>query len=364
MPPMPMRVTCDHCAASYTLPDSRLTPGRRVQFLCRHCQNRIIVDVPEAGASGAETTQKPSVAPRIAQPLAAARPAKLSNNVMWFVVGADGQQQRIAADGVRQSIQQGEITADSLLWRRGMGEWLRAIEIAEWTSLFPAAVASAPVVFAAVEALKPALNRTPSRPLLGESPCNISAEIDVAKVAGASSVVRNLNNMHGDASQVAVAMPVIRFEAEPVEVPVQRAGSGLRRHEPGQRANAQPRPVIANDTSLQDPLIQDSRGDPNSRWSPATDTYTGPRAAFTRRLNEDLRQALLAEVDAKEADMRAGIANDQVQLWRRVATFALVAAAVSVLIALFAVIRWRSVNAELDACSSEHRQSDAATPKK
>lgn len=320
--------------------------------------------MPESGASGAETAQKQSVAPRIAQPVQAARPAKLSSNVMWFVVGADGQQQRIGADGVRQSIQQVEITSESLMWRRGMGEWLRAVEIAEWASLFPAPVVSAPVVFAVAEAPKPTLNRTPARPLASENVRNISAEIDVTKVAGASSVVRNLNNMHGDASQVAVSMPVIRFEQEPVEVPAQRTGSGLRRHEPGNRGNVPQRPVVANDTSMQDAVGPDGRGDANSRWSPATDTYTGPRAAFTQRLNEDLRQALLAEVDTKAAEMRAGIASDQARTWRKVATFALVAAAVSVIIALFAVVRWRSVNAELEACANRSPQSAAPEAKK
>lgn len=41
-----MRVKCESCAAGYTLPASKLKPGRRVQFACRRCGHRIVVAVP------------------------------------------------------------------------------------------------------------------------------------------------------------------------------------------------------------------------------------------------------------------------------------------------------------------------------
>ncbi len=53
-----MHVRCSHCHAGYTLPAEKLSPGRRVQFACRHCGQRIVVQVP-----GEEPVAAPSPAP-------------------------------------------------------------------------------------------------------------------------------------------------------------------------------------------------------------------------------------------------------------------------------------------------------------
>lgn len=89
-----MRVKCHNCTAGYTLPESKLKPGRRLQFSCRRCGSRIVVAVPDSGATeavrskigskltgtGSAAIGRPSFAPAARASSPAVRRASSSEN--------------------------------------------------------------------------------------------------------------------------------------------------------------------------------------------------------------------------------------------------------------------------------------------
>lgn len=360
---MPMRVQCEQCGSSYTLPDSRLTPGRRVQFQCRHCQHRIVVAVPEQAHSG-ELHPAEAVSP----PQGARVPA--GAQVMWFVVLEEGQQ-RLSSDGVRAAIDGGTIGPETLMWRKGFGEWKRAGEIEEWSAAVQGAHSGAP------RSATPAYSQPPeiaAPPMLAPAliaPAN--GHVSAVQVAGAASIFRG-HPHPSDPSQIAVAMPVIRPTSEPTGHG-QESRKGLQRLEPRgaptslRRETARPKddakartldasPARGNESSDRGP------GDGGKgRWHPATDTWTGPKGNVTRRVPEEQRQALLRQVAEDDAEQRVADATEtgaaaraDARLWRMVAAAALAAALVAAAVALFAIVKWREVDAELAAC---HRVASA-----
>lgn len=354
---MPMRVQCEQCASTYTLPDSRLTPGRRVQFQCRHCQHRIVVAVPELAESGAVSTPQPGV--RQQDAASERRPAAVP--AMWFVVQGDGQQ-RLASDAVEAAIAAGSIGPDTLLWRKGFGEWKRAEDIPEWTD--------------AVHAARHADTRT-ATPAYSQ-PAELAA--GAAEVAGVASIFRaHVQPM--SSGQNAMALPVIRPDQLEVPAPSQdtpRPVRGLQRHEPGVRHET----GLRHDTGARREagLRHEIRpGQParsreavgvngNSRWSPATDTWTGPKGNVTRRVPEEQRQALLRQVVEEDAELRSRAeavdseaqAGNEARSWRLVAAAALAAALVAACVAVFAIVKWRAADAQLEAC--RHPSPAAAAP--
>lgn len=189
-----MRVKCDSCSAGYTLPASKLKPGRRVQFSCRRCGNRVVVAVP--GASGAieprpvlreqdsahshaalreaalagqsqgradsereaalagldAGTRQGTGAPadaidggtlayrdaagrRARQPTARRDSPGVDTQVRWFVANDDGGYRKLFSHEVRAEIEAGAIDGESLLWRKGWPEWRIVAAAPEWQPL-------------------------------------------------------------------------------------------------------------------------------------------------------------------------------------------------------------------------------------
>ncbi len=114
-----MRVTCGNCQAGYTVPDDKLSAGRRLQFNCRHCGERVVVE--------------PIVAKRPAS--GAIAPTAASREPRWFVAGADGSYQKLAESEARSLIEAGALSGETLVWRKGFGEWAPASQTEPWASL-------------------------------------------------------------------------------------------------------------------------------------------------------------------------------------------------------------------------------------
>ncbi len=178
-----MRVKCENCAAGYTLPASKLKPGRRVQFACRRCDHRIVIAVPEAAASAPASRSRVGASPEVTgarapQPASSIRrgvgtggePARRTTGgakrrvprrdpagrhlstrtpratgakasapktttepqVKWFVANPDGSHQRMLETEFRAKIESGDIGGDALVWRKGWPEWRPVDQAAEW----------------------------------------------------------------------------------------------------------------------------------------------------------------------------------------------------------------------------------------
>jgi hypothetical protein len=116
-----MQVRCEHCHAGYTLPAERLTPGRRVQFSCRHCAQRIVVQVPAAAA-------EPAPQPAVADP----------DEPRWFVARAAGSYRKLAESELATAIAGGEVAPEALVWCKGFDEWLPAAQTERWAHAYGA----------------------------------------------------------------------------------------------------------------------------------------------------------------------------------------------------------------------------------
>lgn len=392
-----MRVQCDQCGSSYTLPETRVAPGRRLQFQCRHCDHRILVQVPLAAAA----VPVPALAP--AQPAssqqygapghasaaaAAGSAAAPSSRVLWFVSSPSGQQQRMDSDGVRAAVRDGTVSRDTYLWRKGLAEWQRAGEVPDFVDAFPSAAPAAPL---ADEPLPTTANNVVE-----------FASIPVvagAHVAGTASVHRGAGFQ---TDQRAIPMPIIR-PSGPVSEDLERkderrsaAGTGLRQVQrpgspsPARQAEAVPRRPTRNEAELKtaafDVIDQDGDIDPKTsgrasqdrgsgdkagaesggvdkggRWSPATDTYTGQRARMTRRVDEGDRDTAVKWADehrrlqdeARRLEGDLGEMSRQLKGWQRVAVAALGSLAVVLLLTLVVAYQYRQAQNAADACAAK-----------
>lgn len=398
-----MRVQCDQCGSSYTLPETRVAPGRRLQFQCRHCDHRILVQVPAAAAAAV-----PAPVPAPAQPAssqqygapglasaaaAAGSPAAPSSRVLWFVSSPSGQQQRMDGDGVRAAVRDGTVTRDTYLWRKGLAEWQRAGEVADFADAFPGAVQAVPP---ADEPLPTTANNVVE-----------FASIPVvsgAHVAGTASVHRGAGFQ---TDQRAIPMPIIR-PSGPVSEDLERkddrrssAGTGLRQVQrpgspnPARGADPAPRRLGRNEAELKtaafDVIDQDDDIDPKTsgrgsqprgsgekggpesggvdkggRWSPATDTYTGQRARMTRRVDEGDRDTAVkwADEHRKMQDENRRLEDDlgemsrQIKGWQRVAIAALGSLAVVLLLTLAVAYQYRQAKNAAEACAAKSAASE------
>ncbi len=431
-----MRVTCDNCGAGYTLPDHKLSPGRRVQFNCRHCSHRVVVSVP------AEEV--------VAGPI---QPAAASREPRWFVANADGSYQKLAESEVAALIDSGELAAATLIWRKGFGEWAPAGQTAPWVERFAQrAAASAPPSAQASPAPPPAAQPVrrasaahsappaaqPSGPRRsrprrktdrGPAGAADAAGADNATLAGQASVVGTAGPSRG---QEAVSLPIIRPNRAPSGVvpsrqprPSPRRTSGTHRAPSGvasgpqpaaPAASAAPAPQVSvrvNAAHLQPggqqhadgaggrsaasrrspsqrvdnrrppsqatqaprgpagargpeesgrfapgaqpsgtPMDGGARPDDGTAWSPATDTYIGPRDRFTHRIGSDQeRRHLLAQVE------REGRLRRELRRWQWVALATAAVAIVAFGVAIFGLVGMRMAEKRAAACAPRGAES-------
>jgi hypothetical protein len=416
---MPMRVICEKCGSNYTLPDERLTPGRRVQFTCRHCQHRIVVEIGGTAVAPASAVAAAPSPERASAPLRAAAdsagPSRMATaqqgsapsplGIVWFVAIDDDHQERMTSQNLRQGIADGAVTADTLVWRKGYSQWTAAAEAPEWAAAFRSAampaLRSSPPPVPPPEPLHEGPGPTLASPLVAKRPTGqveqpSEAELRASgesmpivsvrtpdngmQIAGMASVWRAspINTNH--AAQKAVALPIIRMasaRSQPIAattpMPGQRPGGLVRRTDPPQPASPaapvhreSPAPVPSEETQMNDlvppPDRKESAGE--SSWAPSTDTYTGPKGKLTRKIDDHQRQALIQSVERQEFQQRLEILQTETRSWQRLAMGLLVAFIVVLMLAVWAAVRWTATENDLKSCSatlSSQRTPAAAT---
>jgi len=104
-----MRITCDACAAKYSISDDKLS-GKAFKIRCKKCSHVMLVRAPEVVE-------------------------------VWHLVVNDEQVGPLTAEDVRARCERGEITRATYGWREGMEAWLALESIDELAALFePAAL--------------------------------------------------------------------------------------------------------------------------------------------------------------------------------------------------------------------------------
>ncbi|MEM7608292.1 MAG: GYF domain-containing protein [Myxococcota bacterium] len=148
-----MKFLCNHCKAKYQIPDEKIA-GRNLRMKCRKCGNEIIIrgpksaEAPRAAArtarrGGSGAMNRPSRPAgrsalgaefRRGAALAPAPPPKAAP-VEWYVAINDVPVGPIKREEVARKIGMGAVSATSLCWREGLGDWQKVADVPELASL-------------------------------------------------------------------------------------------------------------------------------------------------------------------------------------------------------------------------------------
>jgi len=107
-----MKITCQACQSKYTIADDKIQ-GKVAKIRCRKCGATVLVDASTGAASNG------SGAPPGAAPGA------------WLVNVAEGDERSMQLQEVVDAYNTGVITAETYLWKEGMGDWQALSDIPE-----------------------------------------------------------------------------------------------------------------------------------------------------------------------------------------------------------------------------------------
>lgn len=137
-----MNVICDQCHKRYVLPDERVR-GKSVKVRCRQCQNIIRVDGPPEPDDERTTAVpeeqlaalKANAAPTWEDERTVAAP-QFDPRHQWFAMIKGKQVGPLAGAALQAKVTSGEITERTYLWREGMADWKRALDLPELVPVF------------------------------------------------------------------------------------------------------------------------------------------------------------------------------------------------------------------------------------
>ncbi len=146
-----MKIVCDACSAKYSIADEKVR-GKVFKIRCKKCSNIIVV----RGSTGEEPQSFDQKETRVfdysgyddPNEAAAAAAAAATSDAVWHLVIDQEQVGPMTADQVRVHFAQGDIDADSYIWREGFTDWepLSSVELfadIESSAAPPAAAAPA-----------------------------------------------------------------------------------------------------------------------------------------------------------------------------------------------------------------------------
>lgn len=126
-----MKITCQACAAKYTIADEKVR-GKTVKIKCKKCGATIVASGKEgeggaldAGSGGGGSGGMPS-------------------EIFWTVNVGEGDQRSVSAGEIAGLLAAGEVNAASYAWRDGMTDWLPLSQVPELASLFAGAMPAEP----------------------------------------------------------------------------------------------------------------------------------------------------------------------------------------------------------------------------
>jgi len=405
-----MRVKCHSCAAGYTLPESKLRPGRRLQFSCRRCGARIQVAIPDKdeaedaeepaqsaarsrmGSSLSGLSERPRFAParkpsspaiaKVGAPVPApSRPdteavkarekerlagsvkaTRSEEAVRWFVANEDGSYKKWRASDLDVAMRGGLVAADTLVWRKGMAEWLPADETDEWRDIYEETAPDKAEEPAAPDDNLGAEQPAPTRAMsvVDDPPAEADTEPpdepeDDADTDGAGHRFDQAATVAGavrpKTNQRAVSLPIVRNRT-----------SGAHEAADGRPQRGELRPRSGNadgfggrPRSAGTPMDPGPRSRDDGNWAPATDTYTGPRGRLTHRIgSEGERASLLAHIDREQSLQR------NLRRWQWISLATATGALLAFLLALYAMLGWQEAAQHAADCQATEVKSKAA----
>ena len=136
-----MKISCQSCAAKYTIADEKVV-GKVIKIKCKKCSSTIVVNgndpsvlaqlsAESGGAYGGED-QATQLATRPPQEQGSANPDE------WTVSVTDDDQRTMTTAQILADYGSGLLTADTYVWKDGMGDWLPLAQVPELVPLLAA----------------------------------------------------------------------------------------------------------------------------------------------------------------------------------------------------------------------------------
>jgi predicted Zn finger-like uncharacterized protein len=139
-----MKITCQACAAKYTIADEKVL-GKIVKIKCKKCGATIVVNGSDPSASAGSGTAEP---PRAYD---YGRPATQGDS--WTVNVADGDQRTMTDPEIVEAYHAGVVSDETFCWKDGMADWLPIREVEQLYAACTATRAVAnPAAFAGASA--------------------------------------------------------------------------------------------------------------------------------------------------------------------------------------------------------------------
>jgi hypothetical protein len=133
-----VNVTCNKCGKKYVIADDKVVGKSSVKIRCKQCQNLIAVSVADAAGGGVGVAAAPAAPPPDASwedEKTRARPP-LDTTATWYAMIAGKQQGPFDITTLSRRVSAGEVTLRTYLWKPGMGDWKRASEVPEVSTIF------------------------------------------------------------------------------------------------------------------------------------------------------------------------------------------------------------------------------------
>jgi hypothetical protein len=154
-----VNVSCTNCGKKYVLSDDKVAGKASVKIRCKQCQSLISIDVAAQASVGGGATSSPPHASRGSGAVAMAavqQPTKspwedeatkampaLDMSAQWHAMIAGVQQGPFDVKTLMGKVAAGEVTLRTYLWKAGMGDWKRASDLPEVSSIFAGSNGSA-----------------------------------------------------------------------------------------------------------------------------------------------------------------------------------------------------------------------------
>jgi ribosomal protein S27E len=131
-----VNVTCNKCGKKYVIADDKVVGKSSVKIRCKQCQNLIAVTVSEGGVGvGVAGAAAPPPLQDWEEEKTRARPP-LDTAATWYAMIAGKQQGPFDVATLARRVGGGEVTLRTYLWKPGMGDWKRASEVPEVSTIF------------------------------------------------------------------------------------------------------------------------------------------------------------------------------------------------------------------------------------
>jgi predicted Zn finger-like uncharacterized protein len=134
-----MKIVCDACSAKYSISDDKVQ-GKVFKIRCKKCSNIIVVRGNAGAAAPAEAAQHE----KDTRVFDYGYDDSAGSEAVWHVVVDQDQVGPLSVADVQKRFRDGEIDAETYIWREGFADWLPINQVDAFAALFAGAGDSPP----------------------------------------------------------------------------------------------------------------------------------------------------------------------------------------------------------------------------